>query len=138
MTESTSNATAPTVQPWENSSSPYFLSSGDNLDISLVVQPLTEENYSTWSRPILISLDAKTKLGFIDGSIPKPQSVDHPYYRAWCKCNNTILAWLFNSVSKDLQPSIVYFKTVRDMWIDLQFKFGQGNGPRIFELRKTI
>ena len=72
MTESTSSATTPTVQPWENSFSPYFLSSGDNPGISLVVQPLTEENYSTWSKVILISLDAKTKLGFIDGSIPKP------------------------------------------------------------------
>ena len=72
MIENTSSATTPTVQPWENSSSPYFLSSGDNPGISLVVQPLTEENYSTWSRAILISLDAKTKLGFIDGSIPRP------------------------------------------------------------------
>jgi len=86
-----------------------------------VVQPLTEENYSTWSRAILISLNAKTKLGFIDGFIPKPQSVDHPYYTAWCKCNSTILAWLFNFVSKDLQPSIVYFKTAKDESIDLQY-----------------
>ena len=83
MTKSTFSATAPTVQPWENTSSPYFLSSGDNPGVSLVVQHLTEENYNTWSRAILISLDAKTKLGFIDGSIPKPQSVDHPYYTAW-------------------------------------------------------
>ncbi|XP_075649600.1 uncharacterized protein LOC142620044 [Castanea sativa] len=138
MTESTSSATAPTVQPWKNTSSPYFLSSDDNPGVSLVVQPLTEENYSTWSRAILISLDAKTKLVFIDGSIPKPQYVDHPYYTAWCKCNSTVLAWLFNSVSKDLQPSIVYFKTTRDVWIDLQYRNGQGNGPRIFELRKEI
>ena len=119
MTESTSSAIAPIVQPWENSSSPYFLSSGDNPGISLVVQPFTGENYSAWSRAILISLDAKTKLGFIDGSIPKPQFVDHPYYRAWCKCNSTVLAWLFNSISRDLQPSIVYFKTARDVRIDL-------------------
>ncbi|XP_075661684.1 uncharacterized protein LOC142631403 [Castanea sativa] len=138
MTESTSSASVPTAQPWENSSSPYFLSSGDNPGVSLVVQPLTEENYNTWSRAILISLDAKTKLGFIDGSIPKPQSVNHPYYTAWCKCNSTVLAWLFNSVSKDLQPSIVYFKTARDVWIDLQHRYGQGNGPKIFELRKEI
>ena len=138
MIKSTSSATAPTVQPWENTSSPYFLSSGDNLGVSLVIQPLTEENYNTWSRAILISLDAKTKLGFIDGSIPKPQSVDHPYYRAWCKCNSTVLAWLFNSVSKDLQSSIVYFKTARDVWLDLQYRFGQGNGPTIFDLRKRL
>ena len=115
MTESTSSATAHTTQPWENSSSPYFLSSGDNLGVSLVVQPLTEENYNTWNRAILISLDAKTKLGFIDGSISKQQSIDHPLYRACCKCNSIVLAWLFNSISKDLQSSIVYFKTTREV-----------------------
>ena len=103
-----------------------------------MLQHLIEENYNTWSRAILISLDAKTKLGFIDGSIPKPQFVDHPHYTAWCKCNNTVLAWLFNSVSKDLRSSVVYFKTARDVRLDLQYRFGQGNGPTIFDLRKEI
>ena len=107
MGDSTSSTFVPTIHPWENSSSPYFLSNSDNPGVSLVVQHLTEENYSTWSRAVLIALDAKTKLGFIDGSIPKPESVDHPCYFAWCKCNSTVLAWLFNSVSKDLQPSVV-------------------------------
>ena len=92
MTESTSTATARTAQPWENSSSPYFLSSGDNPGVSLVVQPLTKENYNTWSMAILISLDAKTKLGFIDGLISKPQSIDHPLYTTWSKYNSTVLA----------------------------------------------
>ena len=45
------------VQPWENPSSPYFLTSSDNLGVSLVVERLTEENYNTWSRAVLISLD---------------------------------------------------------------------------------
>ena len=72
MAESTSSAFVSTLQSWENASSPYYLSSSDNLGMSLVVQHLTEENYSTWSRVVLISLDAKTKIGFIDGSIPKP------------------------------------------------------------------
>lgn len=83
--------------------------------MSLVVQHLTEENYNTRSRVVLISLDVKTKLGFIDSYIPKPQSVDHPYYATWCKCNKTVLAWLFNSISKDLQPSVVYFKEAREV-----------------------
>ena len=106
--------------------------------MSLVVQHLTEENYNTWSRAVLISLNAKTKLSFIDGTIPKPQSVNNPYYTAWCNCNSTVLAWLFNSISKDLQPTVVYFKTVRKVWVDLQYRYSQGNGPRIFELRKEV
>lgn len=102
MADTAFSTSVPTVQPWKNPSNPYFLSSSDNPDMSLVVQHLTEENYNTWSRAVLISLDAKTKIGFIDGSIPKSQSPDHPCYAAWCKCNNTGLAWLFNSISKDL------------------------------------
>ena len=136
MADTTASSSIPTVQPWENSSSPYFLTSSDNPGVSLVVERLTEENYNTWSRAVLISLDAKNKVGFIDGSIPKPQSPNHPCYRAWCKCNSTVLTWLFNSISKDLQPSLVYFKTARKVWVDLQFRFSQGNQPRIFELRK--
>ena len=115
MGDSTSSTSVPTIHPWENSSSPYSLSNSDNPGVSLVVQHLTEENYSTWSRAILIAMDAKTILGFIDGSIPKPESVDHPCYFAWCKCNSTVLAWLFNSVWKDLQLSVVYFKTTREV-----------------------
>ena len=83
-------------------------------------------------------MDAKSKIGFIDGSLLKPQLVDHPLYTIWCKCNNIVLAWLFNSISKDLQPSVVYFKTAKEVWLDLQHRFSQDNGPHIFELRKEI
>jgi len=47
MADTASSTSVPTVQPWENPSSPYFLSSSDNLGVSLVMQHLTEENYST-------------------------------------------------------------------------------------------
>ena len=72
MSDSTSSTSVPTIQPWENSSSPYFLSNSDNPSVSLVIHHLTEENYNTWSRAVLIGLDAKSKIGFIDGSLLKP------------------------------------------------------------------
>ena len=82
-------------------------------------------------------MDAKSKLGFIDSSIPKPQETN-PHYTAWCKCNSMVLAWLFNSLTKDLQSSIIYFKTARDVWLDLQHSYSQGKGPRTFELREEV
>ena len=133
-TSSTSIPIIPTVQPWENFSSPYFLFNSDNPGVSLVVQHLTEENYSTQSRAVLIVWMPRPKQALLM-VILKPQSSDHPYYTAWCKCNSTVLGWLFNSVSKDLQPTVVYFKTAREVWLDLQHRFSQGNGPRIFELK---
>ena len=82
-------------------------------------------------------MDAKSKLGFIDSSIPKPQETN-PHYIAWCKCNSMVLAWLFNSLTKDLQSSVIYFKTTGDVWLDLQHRYSQGNSPRIFELREEV
>lgn len=75
----------------------------------------------------------------------KPTSVwlmvphlSHPHYAAWCKCNSMVLAWLFNSLTKDIQPSVIYFKTAREVWMDLLHWYSKGNGPRIFELRKEV
>ena len=61
-----------------------------------------------------------------------------PCYATWCKCNSTVLAWLFNSISKDLHPSVVYFKIAREVWVDLQYRYSQGNGHQIFVLRQEV
>jgi hypothetical protein len=53
-------------------SSPLFLHNGDNPGIILVPQPLTRENYTTWSCSMLVALSAKNKLCFIDVSLSKP------------------------------------------------------------------
>ena len=108
---STTALAHPQLQVWETSSSLYFLPNSDSPSMTLVTQPLTEENDNTWSRSILVSLDAKSKLGFIDGSIPKPQFEFDPSYIAWCKCNSMVLVWLLNSLTKDIQASVIYFKS---------------------------
>ena len=63
-------------------SSPLFLRSGDNPGIILVPQPLTGENYNTWSRSMLVALSAKNKMCFVDGSLSKPLVLDS-YFHAW-------------------------------------------------------
>ena len=50
---------------------PYFLHHSDNPGVALVSQPLTGENYPSWSRVMLIVLSAKNKVGFVDGSLVK-------------------------------------------------------------------
>ena len=76
----------------ENTSSPFHLPSGDNPELVLVAQPLTEENYNTWSRSVIVALNAKNKVGFIDGSITEPKDSSHPTYSSWKKCNNMVLS----------------------------------------------
>lgn len=48
-----------------------------------------------------MALNVCNKLGFIDGTIPKPSST-HGGYGAWSRCNDIVATWLMNSVSKKM------------------------------------
>ncbi|CAL2268651.1 unnamed protein product [Prunus armeniaca] len=57
---------------------PLFLNHSDHPGLVLVSKKLNGDNYNTWSRSMKISLSAKNKIGFIDGSIKKPKADKHP------------------------------------------------------------
>ncbi|KAJ6881076.1 hypothetical protein NC651_027806 [Populus alba x Populus x berolinensis] len=57
---------------------------------------------------------------------------------AWTRCNNMVLSWLLNSVSTEIANNIIYIDDASEIWNDLQDRFSQHNGPRIFQLQKSI
>ncbi|XP_058735907.1 uncharacterized protein LOC131607949 [Vicia villosa] len=94
---------------------PFFIHHLDHPGLVLVSHLLTEENYPSWRRAMLIALCAKNKIGFVDGSIPQP-----------------------SDVSKELTASIIYASTAASIWNDLQERFLHNNGPHLFQLRKDF
>jgi len=79
---------------------PFFLHHSNHPGMVLVSKPLDGENYSTWCRAMTISLNAKSKLGFIDGTTTMPSATAKPdNYAAWKKCNDMILSWILNSLT---------------------------------------
>lgn len=122
----------------DDPSSPYFLHHSDNPSIILVSQQLTGDNYASWSRSFAIALSAKNKMGFIDGSIQKPVSNDMNLINSWNRNNSVVISWILNSVSKEISASILYSESASAIWIDLQHRFQQSNGPRIFQLRREL
>ena len=56
--------------------SPYYIHHSDSPELNLVSQPLTRDNYASWSRAMTIAFSVKNKLGFIDGSIGRPVGTD--------------------------------------------------------------
>ncbi|KAL5554634.1 hypothetical protein UlMin_042035 [Ulmus minor] len=89
------------------------------------------------SRAMLIALSVKNKLGFIDGSISKPQGTD-PNLNSWITNNNIVISWILNSVSKEISASIIFSDSAYEIWLDLKDNFQQSNGPRIFQLRREL
>jgi hypothetical protein len=133
------NATAiPTASSEMNPSNPFFLHHGDSPGTMIVSTPLNGDNYNSWKRAMMMALSAKNKLDFVNGALPKPASLADSTGLAWTRCNNMVLSWLLNSVSKEIATSIIYIDDASDMWNDLQDRFSQHNGPRVFQLQRSI
>lgn len=85
-----------------------------------------------------MALSAKNKVGFIDGSIPKPTRSSEPDLQQWIRCNNMVTSWLYNSLSKDLVASVIYSESAHEMWKDLKERFSQTNAPHLFQIEREI
>ena len=121
-----------------DSSNPFFLHHGDSPGAMIVSKQLNGENYNSWKRAMMMALSAKNKLNFVNGTLPRPSNLSDSQGLAWTRCNNMVLSWLLNSVSTEIANSIIYIDDASEIWNDLQDRFSQHNGPRIFQLQKSI
>ncbi|KAL4313244.1 hypothetical protein GQ457_01G015460 [Hibiscus cannabinus] len=124
------------TEQFDNGNNPYYLHQSDNPGMVLVTQPLANDNYNSWRRSMQMALFVKNKLGFVDGTISLPVLSDR--VNAWTRANNLVISWLLNFVSKDIAASLIYHSTIADIWKDLEDRFQQNNGPRIFQLKKKL
>ncbi|XLR04639.1 hypothetical protein S83_070837 [Arachis hypogaea] len=85
-----------------------------------------------------LALSGKRKIGFIDGSLPKPDPALDPVLAETWQCTNDIVTRLLNSISKDIAASVIYAGSAALLWQDLEARFSQSNAPRIFELKKSL
>jgi hypothetical protein len=80
---------------------------------------------------MLIALSAKNKVCFVDGSLPKPSNLES-YFNALVRCNDLVVSWILNSISKEIYNTVIYITSAKDMWQDLKNRYTQKNGPRVF------
>ena len=104
------------LSPMEDLRSPFFLHHGESPGEILVTQPLTEDNYPNWARAMRMALDAKSKLGFVDGTVTASMAITPLEKIAWSKNNSMISSWILNSVFPHISGSVIYIK--------LQWRFG--------------
>lgn len=144
-----SNAAAPTQSTGSGSSQaipqldcndPLFLQYSDTPGTALVSQLLTEtENYSEWSRSMLMSLLVKNKVGFIDGSCKRDAYLqDNFRLHQWDRCNTIVQSWIMSSVTQELRKGIVYSKSAQKVWEAFKERFDRVNATKIFQLHKEI
>lgn len=83
------------------------------------------------------ALQAKAKIGFINGSLPRPDPTDS-LFSIWERCNDMVVSWLHNSIAASLRPSMAFVDDAYDIWNELQDRFKKPNKPKIYELKKAL
>ncbi|XP_059290878.1 uncharacterized protein LOC132044419 [Lycium ferocissimum] len=139
-TTTVGNATASTGSTTTNvvdSSHPFYLHPSDYPGMSLVSSVFDGRGYGGWKIGVIIALLVKNKLGFTDGSIAVPTS-DPILMKVWIRCNDMVLSWLLNSLSKEIAESVLYSVSAKDLWRDLEERFGQANGAKLFQIQKDL
>ena len=86
-----------------------------------------------------LALNAKNKLGFVNGTIKAPSEETHlDDYATWSRCNDMVHSWIVNSLNPKISDSVIYYTIAHEVWEDLRERFSQSNAPRIFEIQREI
>nr|XP_016473198.1 PREDICTED: uncharacterized protein LOC107795129 [Nicotiana tabacum] len=74
------------------------------------------------SHPFFLHPFDSPGLTLVNSSFDEPSD-----YKLWNRCNDMVISWLLNSLSKNIADSVIYSKTTKDLWEDLEDRFGQLN-----------
>ncbi|KAK4409360.1 hypothetical protein Sango_0009000 [Sesamum angolense] len=59
-------------------------------------------------------------------------------YEPWTKADCAVASWILIAISKDIVQAYMYIESARSLWIDLESRYGQCNGPLVYQLQREI
>ncbi|XP_021726333.1 uncharacterized protein LOC110693522 [Chenopodium quinoa] len=132
-----SNSHLENNDPSSNPNSVYYLSNSDLTAIKLVTIVFDGSSFNDWRRSMTIALSARNKLSFVDGSLNQP-APNAQSFRIWNRCNDLVISWILNSLDAFIARSVLYLKTARQIWLDLEERFSQSSGPQLFSVQQQL
>nr|XP_016485780.1 PREDICTED: uncharacterized protein LOC107806180 [Nicotiana tabacum] len=61
-----------------------------------------------------------------------------PLFEQWRRCNDMVIDWLLNSLSKDIVESVIYSQTIEELWSELEKRYEQADGAKLFQLQREL
>ncbi|XP_047331120.1 uncharacterized protein LOC124934642 [Impatiens glandulifera] len=88
------------------------------------------------TKSIKLSLQAKVKLGFLDGSCVKPTDDDGA--TQWMFVDAMVRSWILNTISKEIRANFEGTSTTQDQWQEVKSHYEGNNGPTLYGLARDI
>jgi len=94
--------------------SPYHLHTLEGPGVLIIAVVFDGKNYDLWERAVRVTLKAKNKLGFIEGTLKRPEEVkdqDFSEADAWDMVNSMLCSWILNIIDPKLRLTVAYTET---------------------------
>ncbi|GKE24157.1 ribonuclease H-like domain-containing protein [Tanacetum coccineum] len=119
-------------------SDPLHLHPNDTTALTVVSIKLKgTKNYQVWSCAMLLALEGKNKIGFIDGSCKRSNTNDI-LGKQWDRVSAIVLGWILNSISEELFLGQIFSKRAKHVWEKLKETYDKVNGSIMFGLNNHI
>lgn len=116
--------------------SPYYFGSQDNPGNLITPVIFRGDNYEEWSRSVRLSLMARRKFAFLDGTIEK--STDAKKLVDWSCLQTMLVQWILNTINRLVKKTLPYFEEAKPLWDALRHRFNIGNGPRKQQIKAAL
>ncbi|KAL8157710.1 hypothetical protein AgCh_002422 [Apium graveolens] len=94
---------------------------------------LTNHHMTSAHKQLSMHLTIRNKIGFVDGTIDKPIATDVFKTKALNRRNNMLISWLLGVLDQDIARRVLYFTSARDIWLNLEERFGQASGTLLYK-----
>ena len=74
---------------------------------------------------------------YIYGSLIQLAKVSEAF-KKWNCIHSMLTTWILTSISKDIVEAFLYVSSTRDLWMELEARYGESNGPSIYQLQREI
>lgn len=72
-----------------------------------------------------------------NGSFVKP--LNNPVdLKAWDRCNDLVCSWILYNLDDTICKSVLFFKTAREIWCDLEDRFGYTSMTQVYSLEQQL
>ncbi|KAL8150855.1 hypothetical protein V2J09_020663 [Rumex salicifolius] len=114
-----------------------FTSKSDNPGSQITSTLFDGTDYQDWSHNVRMALGAKYKLGYIDGSTPRPTAEGEELAR-WTRTDFMVRCWISNSMVKSISSCFRFVTSAQELWKELAERYAPSNAPLLFQLRRNL
>lgn len=131
------SSTPITITGNHDPSSVFYIHPSDATTSQLVSVKFNGNGFTNWRCSTMLTFSAKNKLGFVNGTIAKPEATS-PDFVDWERCNDLVISWILYNLDENIAKSVLFLNTARDIWKDLEDRFGFASITQVYTLEQKI